>query len=77
MGALASAQTVHSAETTKMQATLNDLRVDMRDVKRDVGEFKPIAKKIQKWEQRAIGVSVFGGFGGAAVVAYVRGKLGI
>jgi hypothetical protein len=52
------------------------IKSDLSMVKQDVSDFKPAARKIAKWEQRAIGVSLVSGFVGSWLLAHIRGWLG-
>ena len=66
----------HATETAVIKGELHTIKADMAIVKKDVSDFKPAAKKIAKWEQRAIGVSVVSGFVGSWILAHIRGWLG-
>lgn len=71
------AQRVHSTEATRIRDEIRSLGADLKVVKADVAAFKPAAKKVERWEQRAVGVGLFSGLVGGGVLAYIRGKLGL
>lgn len=75
--ALTDAQEKHGAETTAMRKDVADMKTSLALIETNVKSFAPAAKKIQKWEQRAIGVSLVGGLLGGTALAYIRGKLGL
>lgn len=48
----------------------------MQVVKKDVSDFKPVAKKVSQWEQRGLGIGVAGGFVGSWVLTHFKGWFG-
>lgn len=66
----------HGLETKMIRLQLEDLVRDLSSVKKDVEEFKPIARKVRNWEQRALGVSLVAGFSGGGALAWLKGVFG-
>lgn len=64
----------HSDETADIRLELQTVSTDLKIVKQDVATFKPAAKKVEKWEQRAVGMSVLGGLFGSGVLAWLKSK---
>ena len=65
----------HEKETKRIGDDLKTLSADMKVVKSDVSAMKPVVRKVQNWEQRAIGVSLIGGLFGGGVLASIKGWL--
>lgn len=68
------AQEKHSEETTEIRREMQTVSADLRVVKADVAAFKPAAKKVEKWEQRAVGMSLLSGFLGSGALAWLKSK---
>ena len=70
-------QRAHNHETRAIRDDLQSVKTDIAVIRKDVADFAPAARKVRKWEQRAVGMSLFGGVSGAVLIAYIRGKLGL
>ncbi len=56
-----------------IKAKLEALKSSVASVEIDVAAFKPIATKVQTWEQRAIGMSLVGGLFGGGALSWFKG----
>lgn len=76
VAALATQQTAHVGEAARIRDQVTEMTVCMRQIQVDVAEFKPAARKIQKWEQRGIGIGLFGGLIGSWIAFHFKGWFG-
>lgn len=64
----------HAVETKMIRLQLQDVLDELKSVKSDVTEMKPVVGRVKKWEQRAIGLSLLGGLSGiGGLIAWFRG----
>lgn len=67
LGNLTDMLTKHVATSEATRRTMHKLEEDVRTMKEDVAEMRPVIKKVERWEQRALGISA----GVSAVVAII------
>lgn len=66
----------HDAETKAIQAGISDLKSSIEGIKSDLATAMPVIRRVQKWEQRAIGISLVGGLFGGGLLAQIKGWWG-
>lgn len=57
----------------EIKADIAALKTSVATLKTDVASFAPVARKVQVWEQRAIGMSLLSGTFGGGAFAWFKG----
>jgi chromosome segregation ATPase len=66
-------QDEHSVETKAVREDLGELKASLTQVKAEVATAMPVVKRVQKWEQRVLGISLVGGLFGGGLLAQIKG----
>lgn len=66
----------HDEETKLIREGISELKVSVAGVRADLATAMPVVRRVQKWEQRAIGISLVGGLLGGGLLAQIKGWFG-
>ncbi len=66
----------HEEETKAVRAGIASLSTAVLQMQSNLDTAMPVVKRVQAWEQRAIGISLIGGLFGGAVLTQIKGWFG-
>lgn len=69
-------QEEHNEETRALREDVSAVKLSISSMQTELKEAMPVVNRVQKWEQRVIGVSLVGGLLGGGLFAKIYGWFG-